>query len=346
MRDTARPANSSGMSLVVSSLEIGKLLTKSGKTTFRAHGTCMYPNVRPGDLLYITPKKVDETRIGEIAVFRRGQNLFGHRIIANGKDDRGFFILTRPDRSDQGNDGPTYDEDLLGIVTTMKRRRSYFDPAKKSYSLPEKMYFDANVSLLGRSPVVMAFALRLLAKVQYSVPYRKISPRLLKPSELDFAVLCSLHHWRAADLYRKLSPDELSGLKSSADDKDAIASWILALYSKGCKGQLASLTFASTPKGCPFSGWWISAVRAKLLYRGTGLETLLLGKAEEIFARSGVEEISLCLSRSHKSVIRIFRDSGFMEADSSLKCRSCEHYARKNDRVILKKSLMRMSLNG
>jgi hypothetical protein len=346
MRDTARPANSSGMSLVVSSLEIGKLLTKSGKTTFSAHGTCMYPNVRPGDLLNITPKKVDETRIGEIAVFRRGQNLFGHRIIANGKDDRGFFILTRPDRSDQGNDGPTYDEDLLGIVTTMKRGGSYFDPAKKSYSHLEKMYFDANVSLLGRSPVVMAFALRLLAKVQYSVPYRKISPRLLKPSELDFAVLCSLHHWRAADLYRKLSPDELSGLKSSADDKDAIASWILALYSKGCKGQLASLTFASTPKGCPFSGWWISAVRAKLLYRGTGLETLLLGKAEEIFVKSGVEEISLCLSRSHKSVIRIFRDSGFMEADSSLKCRSCEHYARKNDRVILKKSLMRVSLNG
>jgi hypothetical protein len=192
----------------------------------------------------------------------------------------------------------------------------------------------------------MAFALRLLAKVQYGVPYCKISPRLLKPSELDFAVLCSLPHWRAADLYRELSPDELSGLKSSADDKDAITRWILALYSKGCEGQLASLTFASTPQGCPFSGWWISDIRAKPLYRGTGLEGLLLGKAEEIFARSGFEEISICSSRSHKSMIRIFQEQGFKEAELSLKCRSCEHYDEKNDRVILKKSLMGVSLYG
>jgi ribosomal protein S18 acetylase RimI-like enzyme len=334
------------MSLVVSSLEIGKILAKSGKTSFHAQGTCMYPNVRPGDLLHIFPKKMEEVKIGEIAVFRRGPNLFGHRIIAKEKNKRGLFILTRPDRSDQGNDGPTYDEDLLGIVSSIKRRGSNLDPAKRSYSGLERMYFDVNMKLLDRLPVVMAFASYLLAKIQYSVFYRKISPTLLKATEINFVVLSPLHLWQTADLYRKLLPDELSGLKSSAGDKDSITRWILALYSKGRKGQLASLDFIFMPKDCPFSGWCISDMRAKPLYRGIGLEGLLLGKAEEIFARSGVEEISICSSRSHKSMIGLFQELGFNKAETSLKCRSCEYYDEKNDRVILKKSLMELSLNG
>jgi hypothetical protein len=105
IKDIACSSNGSGMSLVVSSLEIGKILTRqSDKTTFRAQGTRMYPNVRQGDLLHISLK--------------------------------------------------------------------------------------------------------------------------------------------TADLYRKLSQDELLGLKSSAKDKNDITRWILALYSKGCKGQLASLDFS------------------------------------------------------------------------------------------------------
>jgi GNAT superfamily N-acetyltransferase len=157
---------------------------------------------------------------------------------------------------------------------------------------------------------------------------------------LDFVVLCPFHLWQTADLYRKLSPDELSGLKSSAEDKDDITRWILALYSKGCKGQLASLNFSFAPQDCPFSGWWISAMRERRLYRGSGLEGILLRKAEEIFIRSGVDEISLCLPESHESIIRIFRELGFNEVESSLKCSSCEHNILKNDRVILKKSLL------
>ena len=47
-------------------LELARLLAEIGKATFRASGTCMYPWVRPGDLLHVEPRTARQIAVGEI----------------------------------------------------------------------------------------------------------------------------------------------------------------------------------------------------------------------------------------------------------------------------------------
>ena len=100
-------------SLVLASLEVGKALADRGRTTFRAQGTCMYPTVRPGDVLHIESRTVDEVAVGDIAVCRRPGYLFSHRTIGKGVHNGRPYIVTRPDRVRRGDDGPTFDQDVL-----------------------------------------------------------------------------------------------------------------------------------------------------------------------------------------------------------------------------------------
>jgi hypothetical protein len=41
------------------------------------------------------------------------------------------------------------------------------------------------------------------------------------------------------------------------------------------------------PAGCPYEGWWVDGISARVRYRGLGLERILLAKAREILGRCG-----------------------------------------------------------
>ena len=136
------PSGQRVCSLVAASLEIGKALADSDRVTFRAQGTCMYPCVRPGDVLRIESRAAEEVAIGDIAVCRRPGYLFGHRTIDKGVEDGRRYIVTRPDRSSSGSDGPTYGEDVLGIVTAIERKGKRVEPRRRRYPWPVRLYLD------------------------------------------------------------------------------------------------------------------------------------------------------------------------------------------------------------
>jgi hypothetical protein len=76
----------------------------------------MLPSVWPGDELTIQRRHINETRIGEIAVFTRADRLFAHRVVAG---ERGRLVT-------QGDGVPTPDAlvnegELLGIVVSVFR---------------------------------------------------------------------------------------------------------------------------------------------------------------------------------------------------------------------------------
>ena len=120
MGASAMPAAQHTLSLA--SLDIGRALAERDTITFRAQGTCMYPTVRSGDVFRIQPSPVGDVAVGDIAVCCGQGYLFGHRVIGKGEKLGRAYIITRPDRSRQGNDGPTFDENLLGIVREIKRK--------------------------------------------------------------------------------------------------------------------------------------------------------------------------------------------------------------------------------
>jgi len=84
-------------SLVLASLDMGRVLADRDGVTFRAQGTCMYPNVRPGDVLRIRSRAAAQVNISDLAVCRGNGFLFSHRVIAKGERDGRAFIVTRPD---------------------------------------------------------------------------------------------------------------------------------------------------------------------------------------------------------------------------------------------------------
>ena len=131
----ARPV----LSLVRASLELGRDLADKDAVVFRSQGTCMYPAVRPGDLLVIRSRRAADVRVGEIAVCRGPECLFGHRVIETGLMDGRPFIVTRPDRSGEGaSDGPTFDENLLGVVVEIRRKGRSAPLEKTSFPRPSR----------------------------------------------------------------------------------------------------------------------------------------------------------------------------------------------------------------
>jgi hypothetical protein len=261
-----------------------KLLAETQKVRFRAFSTCMYPGVRPGDVLCVKPKTVREIQPGEAAVFHRHGQLVGHRTIAKGEDGRGAFILTRPDRAAEGDDGPSYDDDVVGVIDRIKRRGRTLAPERTSPGLPARMWhalvlrgIEARtramprvltaVSLLQRPPVY-----RFFARSWFAQDIRRLSLAAYLPAGSSLPFL------------RRITGAELARLDLGAEERQT-DDWSLALQSGGRPA--VTMRFVRRPAGCPYEGWWVGGVSTRVRYRGLGLERMLLGKAREILGRSG-----------------------------------------------------------
>jgi len=292
-RDTgsgAPPGRHLGGSLILASLEVGKVLADRGRTTFRAQGTCMYPTVRPGDVLHIESRTVEEVSVSDIAVCRRPGYLFGHRTIGKGVEDGRTYIVTRPDTVRQGHDGPTFDEDVLGIVTVIERSGKLLSPRPRKYAWPSRVYLGAHLALVEALPSAHGRLIRALVHVQRATLYRWVGRLWLAitRARVSYVVQLPLRAGQTHDLFRPLPPDEFDVTRPTWQGRPPDC-WTLALHLNRGRRPAAWATFALCPPECPHAGWWLSEVQARVRYRGLGFEAHLIRKAEEIFARSGTK---------------------------------------------------------
>ena len=282
--------------LAACSLELAKLLAELGKATFRASGTCMYPGVRPGDLLRIEPKTVREIAVGEIAVFRRAGHLFAHRTIAQGADDHGPFILTRPDRADSGDDGPSYEQDLIGIVSRIERNGRVLPPTRNVLTPSEQAYYSCCLKLIEGKQAVIARLLSWFVAIQQTALYRLAAGFWFARAgrALDFVVQAPLHNQPASTFAQQFTGREIDTFTLDADDHGP-THWTITL--RVDRQPAASLALSRCPDECPHAGWWLSGAHTRIRYRGTGVEKHLFRKAAEILARSGVPALRVILPK-------------------------------------------------
>ena len=274
--------------LLVASLEIAGALADREATTFLAQGTCMYPAVRPGDVLHVRTRTLTETTVGDIAVCRGPGYLFGHRVIRKETYCGRACIVTRPDRTRQGDDGPIFDEGLLGVVVGLERNSRRLPvprppcpealsarPATRLYLLEQAFAMRAEL------PGVLAFA-------QQAVAYRWLSRRLLTLTRTvpSFEVRVPFLVHRVHDVYQVVPPEDFDPSNGIFQGRPLFF-WSLSLLFRGNKRPAAEAEFVLRPPGCRYAGWWVHALRVRIRYGGVGLETDLLGKAEAILARSG-----------------------------------------------------------
>ena len=152
MKEMSDSSSFSKFSLVLASLDIGRVLADRDGVTFRAQGTRMYPTVRPGDVLRIRSRLAADVVVGDIAVCRAPDFLFSHRVIDKGLRDGRPFVVTRADRSHEGSDAPTFDENLLGVVIGIERhgKRVPVQPAEHPWLV--RRYHAVRLALIEAAP--------------------------------------------------------------------------------------------------------------------------------------------------------------------------------------------------
>ena len=100
--------------------ELQRLMLETGRLDLTGVGECMFPAVKPGDRLIPLEQPAADFQVGQVAVIRRSGVLFGHRVIEVGSDEHGAYIITQGDNN-AGNDGRSYDGDVLGVVRAVFR---------------------------------------------------------------------------------------------------------------------------------------------------------------------------------------------------------------------------------
>ncbi|NTU52715.1 MAG: hypothetical protein HGA97_03245 [Chlorobiaceae bacterium] len=279
-------SRNNGEGLVSTSFEIGSALVGRKLQFFTAKGTCMYPCLKQGDVLYVDPCSIESAQVGDIAVIRSHGILNGHRIISKGFDDAlGAFIVTRPDRNRYDSDAPTYQDGLLGIVSGAERKgkRIQLHPLKLSWldllkiELWERMLWQAKPAIV-----------RFLNPVQQFMPYRAIASLYLRVRypEPVISVHVPLKPMQQSDFFQVIPAADFN-LTTVQQKGRAVVEWSVQFEFRK-KVPAASVTFVHRPDGCPEgSGWYRLHSWSRIRYRGAGLESRLVDEAQRIFQRSG-----------------------------------------------------------
>ena len=269
-------------SLVLASLNIGRVLADRDGVTFRAQGTCMYPTIRRGDVLRIQSRLAANVRVGDIAVCRVPDFLFGHRVIAKGERDGRAYIVTRPDRARAAGDAPTFDENLLGVVITIERNGKQVPPHPTAYPWLAPWYFAARLVLTELQPRVLDGLMTALSRIQDSAPYRRMAGGLLALAHPRVSYTLQLPFNSELDgVYRPLAPDEFD-VRMEWQGR-AVERWTLALRLSDARQPAAWATFAREGD----QAWRVEESYVRVRCRGAGLDDALMRQAKVILARSG-----------------------------------------------------------
>jgi hypothetical protein len=249
----------------------------------------MYPSVRPGDKLTIEARAAAQLDVGDIAVIRRKNTMLGHRVVQKGVANDRTFVVTTPDRGVNGDDGPTYDEELLGVVTTIERKGKRLSTHQAAPAWPERIFLTLKLYLIEFYDRQAPRLSKLLAGIQKTFLYQPIIRAYFRVLKIKprFVVQVPLKSRQSHDLVRvfttdKFDPSQLTSEKSRA------ARFELSVVFKKESPPAARASFSHRPPQCPYPGWRLDALRVRVCYRGAGFEQALLSKAEKILAKSGM----------------------------------------------------------
>jgi hypothetical protein len=274
--------------LIHTSLEIGKAIAARGRLTMKAAGTCMYPNVRQGDYLLIAPASADELTAGDIAICRKPSYMFAHRVVDKGRDEEGRpYIITRADRNQTGNDGKTYDENLLGRVARIERKGELVPIASQEYSLAERLFHEAvlNIKLF-----MNELKFGLAGTVQDMCLYKSLGRIwwMFATGHAEYSVHIPLNPGNSRLFEKKIRIDDFDGEYIQLQGGKHIDIWKLVMSLKGQIHPAASLKLIRSPEGCVKAGWWVDDMQIRLRYRGTSIEKALIEKVEGILKNYGM----------------------------------------------------------
>lgn len=263
-------------------MELDRLLVNHAGLTFRARGKCMYPTVRAGDVLRAQSCAIADVSIGDIAVFRRPSNpyyLFAHRIVGKGEHEGRPYIVTRPDGLRKGSDGPTFDENLLGIVSSIKRRNRSVPLQPVVYSRIMRGYLGVRI-LLMRYAWLFSWCAGALVRIQDSALYRHVAGRwfVLRRPHMKYTVCLPMVSLGNA-VCRQVAPEDFDLRKCWRGRP--IERWTLTLHINNQRDAAARVTLIKSAG----ETWAVDELYIRHRYRGSNLYRMLMCQVEDILRR-------------------------------------------------------------
>jgi len=277
----------------------------------RSHGVCMYPYLRPGDVLCIQAKTTDQIQVGEVAVFKKGDYLCAHRTISRGILKDKPYIVTRSDRAEECDDGPIFGEDILGVVSDVERKGKKADKeAPRTRAMSSNIYLKWHIL----KKKFLAVTIRCISPVQRNRVYRKISQFwfVISRKNINLSIRVPLNLKINSKFYQEATLKDLKLFLSETSNLRAIAAWsmVASVDSKFA----GVISFLHKPQDCPFSGWWIVDLTVRIRYRGLGLEERLLNEAEAILNEFKAKELLVSLLKDKDFKREVFAGFGFKAA--------------------------------
>ncbi len=298
---------------IVEVFELAKTAAENKLIRFRSKGTCMYPCLMPGETLHVEPKTAEQIKINDIAVFRRSDYLYAHRTIDKGKYGDASYILTRPDRSENGNDGPSFDSDIIGVVASVERKGNGAHSLEKKDITSTKGKF---LKLYNKwhlfKKVALAKIIIPILYIQQIRIYKKIAAFLFLAlrKKIDLSLRSPLNFKITSRFYQDISREDLKSLVSEAKEGVPIGWSIVASMDSIPSG---TVSFVHKPQGCLFSGWWISGLNVRIRYRGMGIEEHLFRETEAVLKELKVKELFVSFYKEKRLRRMVFKNLGFKE---------------------------------
>lgn len=282
MTTAARTQSPSARNVSSAFLEIGRVLADRDGVTFRAKGTCMYPTVRAGDVLRVQSRPAADVQVGDIAVFRRMNYLFGHRVVETGWREGRSYIVTRPDGRRDGSESPIFDEDLLGVVVAIERAGKQVPIQPRAYLWPVRCYFAWRRALLDAVWFRLFQWANALAILQESAPYQKMARLWFALARPRISYLVRLPMPALGDAVCRQLPPETFDVRQDWRGRP-VQRWTLTLHLDGAHQPAAS---ASVVRGTD-DGWSVTELFVHARYRGAGLDEALMLQIDAILRRAG-----------------------------------------------------------
>lgn len=264
-------------SLVSASLEIGRVLADRDGVTFRVTGTCMYPTIRPGDVLRVQSRIAGDISVGDIAVCRQASYMFSHRVVAKGVENGRNYIVTLPDRTPDSRDDPTFDENLLGVVVSIERKGRSVPLQPAVLSWPVRIYHGLRLFLMDISGRMHYRWLALLERVQDNGLYKRLARKWLsnRSSQIAFSVRLPMPALGDA-IYRQMSAEAFNVQMDWMGRP--VERWTLTLHLDGARDAAAWIAVARDAD----DEWSEGEIFVGRPYRGTGMEDMLLRRVDAI----------------------------------------------------------------
>jgi len=305
---------SSESGIILQMFELGRLFVEKKLVTFHSGGACMHPCISPDDVLYIEPKSIQEIKTGDIAVFRRFNRLFAHRVVGKGNDNGSTFIITKPDTSRYGNDGSIFDKDILGIVSQIARHGRLLATQKRDYGLLQRAGLDISLFWYYAKRCLYRKIVYLLTLIQQLPIYRLIAGLILykNKTNISFSACLPLDNNIASRFETNVLPEELVRINASFDGSRMLR-WALVMK-VGAK-PAASVSLLYRPKDCFFPGWWVSDFRLKVKYRCTHIQERLIKQLDRMLAGLKIPCIFASVYENALVEQMIYRNLGFKKSD-------------------------------